>query len=202
MDLIGILLTLCISRLVTACYICYILFSRLYSWRRIRLKKYPIIGYLTVIINQGALIFFMVVNGVATTDTIQIPYQLLLVSSLLIGGFYPITQIYQHHQDQQDNVTTLSMMLGKRGTFIFCLLLYITAFSILFFYFYQHDELQHFFILQLFFIPVIIYFLGWFIRVWKDEAEADFKQTMRMNWIASICTNAAFITLLIIKHFG
>jgi 1,4-dihydroxy-2-naphthoate octaprenyltransferase len=94
------------------------------------------------------------------------------------------------------------MLLGKRGTFIFCFILYLLAFGILFFYLKANNELVHFFILQIFFIPVIIYFLSWMIRVWKNEQEANFKQTMRMNWIASICTNAAFFTLLILKHFG
>ncbi len=202
MDLLCLFCSLLLSPLVTICLCCYMLFSRLYSWRKIRLKKYPIIGYLTVVLNQGALVFFLVLNGVSTSSEIMIPYSLLLAASLLIGGFYPITQIYQHEADQKDQVNTLSLLLGKRGTFFFCLVLYITAFSILFFNFKGTDNLLQFFILQLFFIPVIYYFLGWFIRVWKNEMEADFTQTMRMNWIASICTNAAFVTLLILKHFG
>ena len=41
----------------------YIWLPRAYSARSIRLKKYPVIGFLTVVICQGALIFFMVYHG-------------------------------------------------------------------------------------------------------------------------------------------
>jgi 1,4-dihydroxy-2-naphthoate octaprenyltransferase len=41
----------------------YILASRAYSYRGIRLKKYPFAGWLTVITCQGALVFFLVYQG-------------------------------------------------------------------------------------------------------------------------------------------
>lgn len=180
----------------------YISFSRLYSFRGIRLKKYPIIGYLTVVLNQGALIFVL-----SCMLSSGIPFQkisplLIIAATLLIGGFYPITQIYQHEQDKADGVTTISMLLGKRGTFIFCGLLYTIAFSCLGFYMQSIGAIKQFFILQIFFVPVIVYFLIWAIAVWKDERDANFKRTMRMNWIASVCTNAGFIFLILKKSFG
>jgi len=180
----------------------YIVFSRLYSFRGIRLKKYPIIGYLTVVFNQGGLIFVlvsMVSGGVLFSE---ISPMLTIAATLLIGGFYPITQIYQHEQDKADGVTTISMLLGKRGTFIFCGVLYTIAFSLLGLYLQSIQSIKLFFVLQIFFLPVIVYFLSWAIKVWKDEKNADFKRTMQMNWIASICTNAAFISIIIIKTFG
>lgn len=202
MDLIGSILAFMVSWHFGTGYLCYILFSRLYSWRKIRLKQYPIIGYLTVILNQGALIFFLVYEACNMTPTIKIPIDLLIAASLLIGGFYPITQIYQHKQDQEDGVNTISILLGKNGTFLFCMALYLMAFGILFWHFNQQGALNQFYILQLFFIPVVFYFLYWFYKVWKNPQEAGFKQTMFMNWLASSCTNAAFITLLIFKYFG
>jgi 1,4-dihydroxy-2-naphthoate polyprenyltransferase len=202
MDIIGLLLAFLLDTQFGIGYFCYILFSRLYSWRKIRLKQYPIIGYLTVILNQGALIFYMVMNVCSKTNSFIIPIDLLIASSLLIGGFYPITQIYQHKQDQEDGVKTISILLGKIGTFLFCMTLYLLAFAILFWHFYLQNSLGQFYILQLFFLPVVIYFMFWFYKVWKNPLEAGFKQTMFMNWLASSCTNAAFITLLIIKHFG
>lgn len=202
MDLLGLLLALIVSMEFGLGYLCYILFSRLYSWRKIRLKQYPIIGYLTVILNQGALVFYLVFQACSQEQSISVPIDLLIASSLLIGGFYPITQIYQHKQDQEDGVKTISILLGKNGTFIFCMTLYILAFGILFWHFSQQGDLNQFYLLQLFFLPVVIYFLYWFFKVWKNPDEAGFKQTMFMNWLASSCTNAAFITLLIFKNFG
>jgi 1,4-dihydroxy-2-naphthoate octaprenyltransferase len=180
----------------------YIVFSRLYSFRKIRLKKYPIIGYLTVVLNQGGLIFVLVSLVSSNMPIHEISPLLIVAAIFLIGGFYPITQIYQHEQDKTDGVTTISMLLGKRGTFVFCGLLYAFAFSILAFHFQSIQQIHLFFILQVFFIPVIVFFLFWAIQVWKDERNADFKRTMRMNWIASIASNCGFITLLILKHNG
>jgi 1,4-dihydroxy-2-naphthoate octaprenyltransferase len=180
----------------------YILFSRLYSFRGIRLKKYPVIGYLTVVLNQGGLIFVLVSLVSSNIHFNEISPLLIIAAILLIGGFYPITQIYQYEQDKADGVTTISMLLGKRGTFVFCGLLYAISFSLLAFHFQSIQKIYLFFILQVFFIPVIVFFLFWAIQVWKDERNADFKRTMRMNWIASFASNLGFITLLILKHNG
>ncbi len=201
MDALALIAGLFISTLFFAGVALYIICSRLYSYRNIRLKKFPVIGYLTVILNQGAVIFFMVYHGAAQQLSTQVPWQGLIASSFLIGGFYPITQIYQHNSDAKDGVKTISMLLGKRGTFIFCALMYAIAFSILFMYYVAQKQVGSFLVLQMFFIPVIFYFLRWLLQVWKNEAYADFTHTMRMNWLAGTCTNLAFITLIIIKHW-
>lgn len=200
MDVLSVLLSLIISPLTAACIFIYIMFSRLYSYRNIRLKQYPIIGYLIVILNQGGLIFFTVFNAVNKNINEQPPLPGIICATLLIGGFYPITQIYQHKEDADDKVKTISMMLGKKGTFIFCGIVYAVAFGLLCFYFSSMGQLFRFGILLIFFIPVLVYFTVWFLQVSSDGRNADFKHTMRMNKIASICTNAAFITLLIINQ--
>jgi 1,4-dihydroxy-2-naphthoate octaprenyltransferase len=48
-------------------------------------------------------------------------------------------------------------------------------------------------------LPVIVFFAVWFAKVIRDKSEANFKNTMRMNMLASVCTNLGFITLLILK---
>lgn len=201
MDVVAVASALFISPLFSAGVVIYIICSRLYSYRNIRLKKYPILGYLVVILNQGAVIFYIIYHGSGEYMPTQVPWQGLLASSFLIGGFYPITQIYQHKSDAKDGVKTISMLLGKRGTFIFCAGMYAVAFSILFIYYNIQKQIGSFLVLQIFFVPVIIYFLRWLLQVWKDETYADFKHTMRMNWLAGTCTNLAFITLIILKYW-
>lgn len=196
MDILCVAIAFFISSFIACMLFVYIIFSRLYSYRGIRLKRYPVVGYLTVIINQGGLIFLTVYLACNQNQQAEIPWLLCVASCLLIGGFYPITQVYQHKSDKLDGVLTISMLLGKKGTFIFCAVMYALAFSLLFYYF-QANNIDDFYVLQLFFIPVIIYFVVWFFKVIKDETFADFKHTMRMNWIASVCSNLAFITLLI-----
>ncbi len=180
----------------------YIFFSRLYSYRPIRLKQYPVAGYLTVILNQGALTFWMVYTGANAVQTVPFPALLCVAATFLIGGFYPITQVYQHEADAKDGVTTISMMLGIRGTFVFCAAMYLVAFGLLFVHFQRAHQVFRFLLVQVFFIPVLLYFFYWAKKAWQDRTYADFAHTMKMNWLAATCTNAAFITLTILNHFG
>ncbi len=202
LDLMGILFAFFISPYFTAGYIFYIICSRLYSYRGVRLKRFPVIGYLTVILNQGFLIFFMVYHGSDPHGKLAVPWQGLLAAGFLIGGFYPITQIYQHAADAKDKVKTISMVLGKKGTFHFCAVMYLAAFALLFQYYRAEREINNFFLIQLFFVPVIVFFIRWYLRVRRNAQAADFHRTMQMNWLAATCTNAAFITLLILHQIG
>ena len=59
MDVIAFAVACTISFYFTLGVLLYILVSRAYSNRQIRLKKYPILGYLVVVIFQGALTFFI-----------------------------------------------------------------------------------------------------------------------------------------------
>jgi 1,4-dihydroxy-2-naphthoate polyprenyltransferase len=199
LDIVAIALGFFISVIFATGIFFYILASRAYSYRNIRLKKYPIIGYLIVIIFQGAVTFFLVFHGTSSNHTLQIPVLAMIASALLIGGFYPLTQIYQHEADKKDGVISISYMLGYKGTFIFTGIVYAFAFAVLGTYFYLQSKFIDFIILQMFMAPVIIYFFYWFAKVRKDISEANFKNTMQMNLLASFCTNIGFITILILK---
>lgn len=201
MDIAGILFSLIISWQFATSYALYVICSRLYSYRGIRLKRFPVAGYILVILNQGALIFTMVYAAANTDDGAGMPLGGLIASSFLIGGFYPITQIYQHRSDAEDGVKTISMLLGKKGTFVFCICMYAMAFLLLFLHYAKTGNTIYFFLLQVFFIPVIVYFIKWMTDVWKDESLADFKHTMRMNVLAGTCTNLAFITIILLQNF-
>src|SRR6202000_3541858 len=63
MDLLALALGFFIGLYFVAGLAVYILASRAYSYRGIRLKKYPFIGWLTVATCQGALVFFFVFLG-------------------------------------------------------------------------------------------------------------------------------------------
>jgi 1,4-dihydroxy-2-naphthoate octaprenyltransferase len=201
MDIAAILLSLFISYWFTFCIVAYIAASRAYSYRGIRLKKYPIVGYLIVIIFQGSVTFFMVYHGSSVNKTLQVPPAAMIAAGLLIGGFYPLTQIYQHEADKKDDVTTISALLGYRGTFIFTAIVYTVAMSALAWFFFSHGEQKKFLTLATIMLPVLVYFFRWAGLVWKDVRNASFVNTMRMNMLASICTNLAFFTLLIWRLF-
>jgi 1,4-dihydroxy-2-naphthoate octaprenyltransferase len=196
-DLMAICLSFFISFIFVLGIFFYILASKAYSYRKVRLKKYPVTGYLTVIIFQGMVTFFLVYHGSSGNHSLHVPVLAIIASGLLIGGFYPLTQIYQHEEDYKDGVITISYLLGFKGTFIFTGIVYAFAFITLALYFYLQSQFMDFIILQIFMLPVIVFFFIWFAKVMKNTNEANFKNTMRMNILASACTNLAFITLLI-----
>lgn len=197
MDVAAIALSALVHPLLPLFMILYIGASKAYSYRGIRLKKYPVIGYLTVIIFQGALTFALVYYGSNVDTHFYIPWQGMVVSALLIGGFYPLTQIYQHKQDLADGVKTISYKLGYLGTFIFCAIMYAIAYAFMAQFFIHYRQEEKLLVTSIFFIPIVVYFIQWFTKVRNDEKAANFKNTMRMNWIAAGCTNTAFIILLI-----
>ena len=201
MDLTALAASLFVSIYFSFGLLLYILASRAYSYRGIRLKKYPIVGFLTVLLFQGACTFWLVYHGCSEALRTSIPLSGMMAASLLIGGFYPITQIYQHQTDKADGVHTLSYLLGYKGTFIFCAVVYSMAMLFLGYTFLSSLLFMQFFVLSFFFLPILTYFLWWASRVWKDIGAADFKHTMRMNVLASACTNLGFLTVLILNHF-
>jgi 1,4-dihydroxy-2-naphthoate octaprenyltransferase len=200
MDLLAICLSLLVSLFFTMAMLIYILASRAYSARTIRIKRYPVAGYLLVAICQGSLTWIMVYHGCSLEKLRSFPILPVLAASLLIGGFYPLTQVYQHEQDRKDGVTTISMLLGYRGTFVFTAIVYTAAMGLLFTHFEKTGQEMNFFVLASIMLPVLVYFFIWASKVWKDYRQADFKHAMRMNLLASVCTNLAFI-IIIIRRF-
>jgi len=200
MDGLAIILSLQVSTLFTLCILLYILASRAYSYRRIRLKKYPFTGFLTVFIFQGAVIFFSVYHGVQNEVGINTPIFPCIISSLLIGALYPLTQIYQHEEDKKDGVTSISYVLGKKGTFLFSMLLFLAATFFLYLRFKKLDELNHFYWYLLIMLPVVLFFLYWMLKVWRNEAAANFRNCMWMNILSTVCTSIFFTVLILVKY--
>jgi 1,4-dihydroxy-2-naphthoate octaprenyltransferase len=199
LDISGILLSMLIGPLFTLVMLFYIGASKAYSYRGIRIKKLPITGYLLVIIFQGAATFWLVYYGSNADHSLYVPWEGMAICGLLIGGFYPLTQIYQHKQDLDDGVVTISYMLGYKGTFIFCAIVYSMAFTLMAQFFISKHERDKLLMVSIFFIPIIVYFIVWFLRVSKSAQAANFKNTMIMNWLAATCTNISFVSLLIWK---
>ncbi len=201
LDGLAILLSLLIHLPFAACVLANVLASRAYSYRGIRLKQYPVTGFFTVVLFQGAITYYMVYAGAAENyQTLAIPWSGMGIASLLFGGFYPLTQIYQHQQDLRDGVRTISYVLGYMGTFLFSGIMYTLADILLFFYFRQREQLTHFWMLQVCFLPVIVYFISWWIKVSRDSSKADFRHTMQMNIVAAVSTNIAFISFCFLNH--
>lgn len=198
MDSAAILLSFLINWQFALGVALYILFSRLYSHRAIRLKKYPLIGFLVVFVFQGAWVFASNALAFGESYIIFSPYGIsaALASSFLIGTVYPLTQIYQHEADRKDGVLTLSMLLGIKGTFLFSGSLFGIATSLLAFTFFYFSGLNDFWLFMIILTPATIYFFYWAIRCFINPDQANFKNTMVMLVLSSMLNNIYFLTLL------
>lgn len=200
LDIMALLLSFMVNMVFAACIAANICASRAYSYRGIRLKKYPVAGFLTVVVFQGAITYLMVYAGVMRGPLEQVPWTGMLISSLLFGGFYPLTQVYQHEQDMKDGVRTISYVLGVQGTFLFSGLMYVAAAALMWMYFSGMQKPEQFVVIQVLLLPVLVYFFYWWSKVRQDARNASFRYSLRMNLVGAVCTNLAFIVTYFNNH--
>ncbi len=115
------------------------------------------------------------------------------LSSMMLWGNYPMTQVYQHEEDAKRGDYTLSLKLGIRGTFIFTAIIFSMAVAGFAFYFIEFFEIKYAYSFLVALLPVLGYFLFWFLQVLKDESKANFTNAMRLNFISATCLNIFFI---------
>jgi 1,4-dihydroxy-2-naphthoate polyprenyltransferase len=193
-DLCGIILSFLVSTYFALFVFIYICISRFYSGWYLRLKQYPILGYIAVVIFQGYFIFQSLMR--AQYQDIKWLDGNAIAASLLLGAVYPLTQIYQHKEDAERGDKTISIMLGIKGTFIFTMLLFGLASVVLFF---SLPSMKQFTIFNIGMLPGVLFFFYWMWRSFKDQQQANFSNTMRMNLLSSMGLNLSFLMLLLFK---
>lgn len=203
LDVIGLILALMVNFSFFAGTALYMIASRAYSSRWIRLKKYPIAGFLTVVVFQGGFIFYVIYNALSLEPFVwEMPDILpVVISSFLIAGVYPMTQVYQHEADRKDGVLSISRRLGVKGTFVFSAAMFTCANLLFLIYHWQDQTISLYFLFLLFTAPVIVYFLNWYRKVHLDVSKANFRNTMNLNLIASTCLNVYFLLRILMNLF-
>ncbi len=179
----------------------YGLVSKAYSHPAIRIKKYAWVSWIITGLFQGLFTFMMCYVGVndfnlesAWNQNMVIPG---ILTSVMLWANYPMTQIYQHEEDIKRGDITLSSKLGILGTFYFVASVFTVAIGgfLLYFKFVFDEKYARAFLLVL--LPVLTYFFYWFMLVLKDKSNADYKHTMRLNFISATCLNVFFIYLFL-----
>jgi len=203
-DSVGVLLCALINWQMVLIMLVYIGVSKAYSWHAIRLKKLAFTGWLVVMLFQGGYTF-LIVNMAAENNFTSHWFDekhivCMILASLLIGGFYPLTQIYQHEEDSSRGDFTISYRLGIIGTFIFSALMFFVACATAWFYFNKFYEMMHFIIFIICLIPVTGYFLYWLRKTVRNREAANFDNTMRMTFISSSCMIACWCILFFMNH--
>ncbi|WP_436517894.1 UbiA family prenyltransferase [Ekhidna sp. To15] len=199
MDAIGLILAWLISVEFMLMIFIYGAISKAYSHPSIRLKKLPVIGWLAAGIFQGYFTFllsYIAINGISLSESliwsIQFPG---ILSTLLLLGSYPMTQIYQHEEDASRGDITISQKLGILGTFHFTAISFALSSTGFFFFFMNQFSLEIALVFGAAMSPVLVFFGWWYLQVRKDRAKANFTSTMRLNFISSLMLNAYFTYL-------
>ena len=201
-DGIALVLGLWISWQFALMLLIYGLVSKAYSHPAVRLKKLPIIGWITAGFFQGYFTFLMVIVGVGqfplpelVTAEIQLP---AILSSLLLWGSYPMTQVYQHEEDATRGDQTISLRLGVLGTFHFTAVMFSISNAGFLAYYYIYFGLSTAMMFQAFLLPVLVFFLWWYLRVRREESRANFEHTMQLNMLSAVMLNAFFLTVTLL----
>jgi 1,4-dihydroxy-2-naphthoate octaprenyltransferase len=189
---------------VTVLVFIYGIFSKLYSHPRFRWKARPYLGFVTVIVLQGAWMYW-----ICRLALVKHPESLwvvwadpslrarALVSSLLIAGSYPITQVYQHGEDARRGDLTFSRLLGVRGTFLFsasCLGLALVWMGFLW------DWKWPAAIFIGVSLPAFVNFAVWMRAVWKNSASAEISAVHRFLRLSSMCTIFGLLLIFALKQ--
>jgi 1,4-dihydroxy-2-naphthoate octaprenyltransferase len=173
--------------------------SRAYSHPSVRLKKMPWGSWWIAGFFQGYFTFLMSYVALHDTDIwstfnpfLQIP---ACLSTAMLMGSYPMTQIYQHEEDAKRGDITLSLKLGILGTFHFTALAFSISTAGFFLYFYYYFGLGVSITHLGFLSPVLLFFGYWYLKVRRDRRFADFEHTMRLNLVSSVMLNLFFVSL-------
>jgi 4-hydroxybenzoate polyprenyltransferase len=191
LEVAGFLLGLLVSWQFAFAVLLYGIMSKLYSHPSTRLKKYPVLSFLTVFFFQGAFIYWTTYTALAG-KSLFVAWDLNFfiagcICSCLIGASYPLTQIYQHGEDSRRGDKTISLLLGYKGTFVFSGAMFATGIVLSFFYWQSLHQIDNLYLFLLCTAPVFIFFNYWFYMVGKSTTNANYKNAMLLNFISAGC---------------
>lgn len=176
----------------------YGLVSMAYSHPSIRLKKYGWLSWFITGFFQGYFTFAMAYLGLSDLgwEVIFKAHVIIpgLLTSLMLWGSYPLTQVYQHEEDGKRGDRTLSLLLGIQGTFVFSAIAFMIAGAAFTWYFMDKNQIQVIWVYLGTMAPIILYFFVWFTFIRKNpEKYANYAWAMGMSGISALALNAFFL---------
>lgn len=205
-DFIGLWICYYLSAGLCYAVLVYVLVSRMYSWHGIRLKKYAFLSFISVVFFQGAYIFTVVYvfcQNISLSEAIlQENFSMpALISSLIVAGKYPLSQVYKHKSDAKAGVHSFSMWLGIKGTFEFSSICFVAVALLMGYHFIDSKQSHLFYVFIIFMFPIVAYFLWWTAKIWYDPKQVNYRYTMLFNKFAASFLNLYFISVFVIKNF-
>lgn len=193
-----------VNKLFALMLFVYGLVSKGYSHPGVRLKRFPITGWLAAGFFQGYFTFLMCYIGIndfplfAALNS-KVTYAGLLTTLMLLGN-YPMTQVYQHAEDARRGDLTLSRLLTIPGTFKLAGAVFLLVFICFTWYFIAFFELRYSALFAIAIFPVMVYFIHWVLQVRENAQTADYDHAMRLNLVSATCLNVFFLFFLIDSH--
>ena len=188
-QVVGAILCLFVNYALFFIYLTIALMAAGYSHPRIRWKARPIASALTVFIGQGALGFlagWSITSPVASIMTAR-GISGMLSSAFTTLGLYPLTQIYQIHEDAARGDRTLAIELGSEKALFFsfgCLTIAgLTAASVMVFTGTALDAV----LVTAGYLGMLLELAG-FIRKFRTGTTqaSEFRFSLRLNYMAAV----------------
>lgn len=176
----------------------YGLVSMAYSHPSIRLKKFPWTSWVIAGLFQGYFTFGMAYAGLSDLgwEVIFKPHVVIpgMLTSLMLWGNYPLTQVYQHREDARRGDQTLSRTLGIKGTFAFSSIIFGLTGAAFVWFFLDRGQESIIWVYLGAMAPILLFFLIWFGFVQSNpEKYASYSWAMGMNAISALTLNAFFL---------
>lgn len=165
--------------------------SRLYSAPWPRLKQYPWLSFALVSLLQGAFTFGFALYGMGLSLSALTQPAVLwsaAICTALVGSAYPLSQVFQHQEDEERGDMTLSRWLGYHKTFLCSeILLGIALLGIIA---TQPRPLLWLFIGSM--LPSSLYLAYWHRQVRRNKKAASFRHSLRLNLLWALGLNLCF----------
>ena len=196
---IGAVLVLLVNGVVALLYGVIFVLATAYSYPGIRLKARPYGGLVVVALGQGALAAlagWATAQGTLSTLT-PLDWTGILAATLITGGFYPLTQIYQVDEDLARGDRTFAAVSGPRRTFVFALVALSVAAVLLIGVLGVRTGWAWAAVVGIFYAALIGAIAGW-ARTYDSAAVlTNFRRIMRMYTI----TSGGFLAFLLLQLF-
>jgi 4-hydroxybenzoate polyprenyltransferase len=199
-QLIGALIAAFVNLDFLAIYALMFLMGIGYSYPRIRIKRRPVAGLVTVGLGQGVLASLggWVCGGASLASLGCIEWMGVMAVTLVTVGFYPLTQIYQIEEDRSRGDWTLAVWMGPRKTFMFSLILQALAVVLLVAIINQRMGVLEAIWVAIFYGGLLVYTLFWGRDFRTDEILNNFRKVMAINGLTSF----GFAFLLVLYLFN
>lgn len=186
-QLIGALFAAFVNLYFLAIYGLMFLMGIAYSYPRIRLKRRPVVGLVTVGLGQGVLASLggWVCGRVGLASLGSLEWVGVIAVTLVTVGFYPITQIYQIEEDRSRGDWTLAVWIGPRKTFIFSLILQALAVVLLVAVINPRMGMLAAISVAIFYGGLLAYTFFWGRNFHNEDVLSNFRKVMAINGITS-----------------